>query len=220
VGASGATGAIGATGPSGYVGATGYGPMFGTIEYYSREKAAKYTLSDVHFTPIGRREAQNSNGAYTQVRRRFDLPGTLAFTPMPGDTITYSEWTYNVLATGTRTIQYTPVVCIIPTLSFGLTQQATIWEPSVDIDDYNNVKTTLSPLYQKLPVKIQPVEQVEEDFLAKKGWAATFKMWLFGDYEIPYRSTVVSDNINYKVVGVVNRQRLDELMQVYLETNP
>lgn len=216
----GATGPVGATGVVGYPGATGVGPSFVSIVYHSREKSADYTLTNVHQTPIGRREAQNSNGAYTQVRRRFDLPGTLEFTPCPGDWITDADWVYNVLETGTKSIQYTPVVCIVPTLTFNLTSLATIWEPSVEIDDYNNVKTTLIPLYSKLSVRIQPIDVSETDFLAKRGWKAEFKVWLYGDYDIPYRSTIVIEDVAYKVVGVINRQRLDELQQIYVEVNP
>jgi hypothetical protein len=217
---AGATGPTGATGAVGYVGATGIGPSFATIVYYSREKSANYTIANVHQTPIGRREAQNSNGAYTQVRRRFDLPGTLTFTPVPGDTITDSEWVYNVIETGTKSLQYTPIVCIVPTLTFNLTALATIWEPSVAFDDYNNVKTTLIPLYSNLSVRIQPIDLSEIDWLAKRGFKASYKMWLYGDYVIPFRSTVVSEGITYKVVDVVNRERLDELQQVFLEVNP
>jgi hypothetical protein len=108
----------------------------------------------------------------------------------------------------------------VPTLTFNLTSLATIWEPTVAIDQWNNVKTTLSPLYNKISVRIQPVETTEIDWLAKRGWKASFKVWIYGDYDIPFRSTIVIDNVGYKVVGVINRQRLDELQQVYVEQNP
>jgi hypothetical protein len=226
VGPTGATGYAGATGPTGPAGSIGFpgpsgvGPSYTTITYHNREKNTDYIITEVHQTPIGRREAQNSNGVYTQVRRRFDLPGTLAFTPCAGDWVDDGEWKYTVLETGTKSLAYTPIVCIVPVLTYNLTELATIWEPQTTIDDSNNVRTTLQPLYSNLEVRLQPISVDETDFLAKRGWKAEFKAWIYGDYDIPYRSTMVINSINYKVVGVINRQRLDELQQVYLEINP
>lgn len=196
-----------------------------TITYISVDDSGNtsYTIQYVHRTPLGRRQPDGTatGGVYTQVRRRFDiLYEDLPFTPKPADYINDGEYVYRVIEVGSRSLQYIPVVCIIPILTYGLADTCDIYEPDPQFDDSNNINANLQLAFEGFACRLQPISTQEIDWVGKRGWQSSHVLWLYGDYDLPHRSVIKIVDKTYKVVGVEHRQQLEELMKVYLQLNP
>jgi len=181
-----------------------------------------FNISGVHATPFAGEPAQDGQRTYIRSVRRFDLPLEILdhFTPKVGDVVSDGLYLYNVWKVQGPNIRHIPIVCTCPRLESLFSDYADIYEPSVRINEYNAVISDMSKTRSAVQCQLQPVTADEIDWLGKRGLKASFKMWLYGNEPIPFRSVVKINNINYKIVSIENMNRLDELMCLFLELNP
>jgi hypothetical protein len=181
-----------------------------------------FIISGVHATPRSVEPAQDGQRCYVREVRRFDLPANISsyFTPKPGDIVMDGTYIWNVWKVQTINIDHIPIVAVCPNLESLFSDYADIYEPTSQLDNFNNLKTIFTLTRRTVQCRLQPITAEEIDWLAKRGLTASYKMWLYGNDPIPFRSVIKIAGVNYKIVSVENQDRIDELMFLWLELNP